>query len=223
MIDIKIIDEKFKVKGSFDIGYAGLYKNKDYFGKKIEIIHDVSEVIENWDIIKSRIDNDKISDATLEKCLTDYFNQFEEKVQKNIKQVNDNFLINIFSGLSDIGYPFWEHDEIIIKDAMPKGLEEDFNELIYKPYWDEIDALSEEFYDVPNDGSKKKPDVESAIRKMFPMFDLDRFIKGVVPDILCLNDGRISFQCNDSLDCSILCAAYDELDEELTFNDWHNF
>lgn len=42
---------------------------------------------------------------------------------------------------------------------------------------------------------------------------------------MSLDDGRITFQCSDSIDSEhkILCGAYNELDENLTFCDWHNF
>jgi len=41
--------------------------------------------------------------------------------------------------------------------------------------------------------------------------------------VLTLCDGSIAFQCSDAFDEAILCGAYAELDEELSFKDWHNF
>ena len=40
---------------------------------------------------------------------------------------------------------------------------------------------------------------------------------------ICFFDTDISFQCSDGFDNAILCGAYDNLDAELRFTDWHNF
>ena len=89
--------------------------------------------------------------------------------------------------------------------------------------WDMTDVLETEFENQPNDGSIKKTDVEAALRKSFPMFNMDAFLSSIEPENVCLSDGYISFQCSDTLGDIILCGAYDQLDENLTFTDWHNF
>ena len=213
MIDVKINDGKFEISGTFDFGYMGTYKDE-----QISFYSEVEEVKE-WDIVGDReFDNDE----EFAEFLTGYYNNFEKKIQENIKQVNDNFLQKIICGFNDVGAFFWEIDEITIKENVPEEVEEDYG-VIYDPYDDKITEIEDEFYETPNDGSIEKTDVEAFIRKSFPMLNLDRLIQGVVPEYLGLHDGSVSFQCSDDFGEEVLCGAYDELDEELTFTDWHNF
>lgn len=153
------------------------------------------------------------------KRLAEYINQFEKKIQENIKQVNSNFLINIFTDMKSCGSEFWEIDELTIPEALPENPEEN----VYEPHCDEMKALKMEYSNTPNDGSIAKTDVEPILRKKFPMFNWDRLLKGIIPECLGIEDGYISFQCSDDLNYSILCGAYDCLDENLQFTDWHNF
>ena len=222
MLEIKMIDGEFKVKGTFDMGYMGKFTNEDFSDEMILSMEDEPLY---WDLIEERFDVEHTPEEEIAKFLTDYFNDFEKKVQKNIKRINDNFLVNVFQDLAACGYPFWESAEITVSDAMPKcNLEEEnlMYKLIYNPVEAELSKLSYAFGNLPNDGSVDKPDAEEALRKMFPMFDFDAFLKMLVPDCLSLMERGISFQCSDSLASSIADAAYDELDENLTFTDWHN-
>ena len=224
MLEIKMIDGEFRAKGIFDMGYMGKFVNEDFSG---EIILPIEDDPLYWDLVKERFDVEHTSEDEIARFLTRYFNDFEEKVQKNIKRVNDNFLVNVFNDLAACGYPFWESAEITVSNAMPKCDIEDEDLLyksIYKPVETEMSNLVNAFWNSPNDGSVEKPDAEEALRRMFPMFDFDAFIKMLVPDCLSLQERGIAFQCSDSLDSyhTIACAAYDELDEKLTFTDWHN-
>ena len=214
MINIEMKDGKFVINGTFDLGYMGTYKDDQIsFYSKIEEIKD-------WDILGERnIGNDE----ELAVFLTEYYNNFEKKIQKNIKQVNDNFLQKIICWFYDTGAAFWDIDEITIKENIPKEMEEDDDYDIYEAYDEKLTEIDNEFYDTPNDGSIEKTDVEAFIRKSFPMLDLDKLIHGIVPEYLGLHDGGVSFQCSDDFGKEVLCCAYDQLDEDLTFTDWHNF
>lgn len=55
------------------------------------------------------------------------------------------------------------------------------------------------------------------------MLDWDTLISSVVPEVLGLDDGYVSFQCSDNFGMEIMCVAYDCLNEQLVFTDWHNF
>lgn len=224
MIEIKVIDGEFKVKGTFDMGYMGKFVNEDFSDEEIL---SMEEEPMYWDMVEEQFDVDNIPQDEIAKFLTDYYNDFEKKVQKNIKQVNDNFLLNLFRDLAASGYPFWKIAEVTVSDAMPESDLEDEEQLvkqIYKPVEKELSELTNAFYQQPNDGSVEKPDAEAALRRLFPMFDFDAFIEMLVPDCLSLEERGIAFQCSDGLDPfeAIACAAYDELDEQLTFTDWHN-
>lgn len=213
MVEIKMVNGEIKINGTFDFGYMGIYKES-----QLEI-HCNLQKIRDWDIIKSRLDTAKCSDEEIVSCLTKYYNEFEERIQRNIKQVNDNFLLRIITDMEACGLPFWEIEEITVKDALPPEPDED----VYEPHWDDISRLNEEYDDTPNDGTMEKTDVEAALKKFYPMFNWDKLIANVIPEYLGLSDGFVSFQCSDSFGNQILCGAYDDLDERLTFTDWHNF
>ena len=87
MIKIKITDGELSINGEFNFGYMGIYKDE-----QISIYDDVSEIRE-WEIVESHFDSD-FTDDKLAEFLTEYFNNFEVKIQANIKQVNNNFLID---------------------------------------------------------------------------------------------------------------------------------
>lgn len=214
MIKIKFVDGNAVVSGEFDFGYMGIYKDG-----QIEIYD--SDEIRDWDIVEEHFDGD-FTDEQLAEFLTEYFNNFEAKIQANIKQVNNNFLINIYEySMEGIGLEFWKEPSITNTEYLPENTDGFDPYTFYEETW----KIEEEYNDTPNDGSIQKTDVEAFIRKNIPLFNLDAFLAGIVPEIMSLDDGRVAFQCSDSLDFEhkILCSAYDELDEDLTFCDWHNF
>lgn len=213
MISIKVEGDSVVITGSFNMGYMGVYSND-----KISIYDSVEE-LRDWDIVTERVGTKDISDEQLSEILTNYFNDFERRIQNNIKSVNDNFLLNVFSFMEDCGYPFWEIDEITVKGKLP----EDPDTNVYQPNWKKMSELTNIYYDTPNDGSVDKPDVEAYLRTAYPMFDMDKFIDSIVPEVIGLTEGYVSFQCSDNFGKKILCCAYDDLNENLTFTDWHNF
>lgn len=212
MVELKNIGGNIEVLGTFDFGYMG-----NYTGEKISFA-DIEELRE-WDCIMKKIDVSKSTDEEVIKCLEEYINQFERKIQDNIKQVNDNFLLNVYVDMEKCGMEFWENDELTVKEFLPEEPEEN----VYRPHWEEMGKINDEYYDTPNDGSVTKTDVEAVLRAKFPMFNWDRLISSIVPEYIGIEDGYISFQCSDAFNCSVLCGAYDDLDEKLTFTDWHNF
>lgn len=213
MIKIKVINGEIKINGTFDFGYMGVYKDD-----QISIYSNLQE-IKNWDIITSRLDVTNCSDDEIADCLTAYYNEFEKRVQQNRKQVNDNFLLNIMADMEACGCPFWEIEEITVKDALPSDPDEE----VYQPHWDRMTELKKEYDETPNDGTVEKTDIEATLKQLFPMLNLDKLVENIIPESLGLSDGRVSFQCSDNFGEQILCSAYDDLDEQLTFTDWHNF
>ncbi|MCM1132413.1 MAG: hypothetical protein NC340_02975 [Ruminococcus flavefaciens] len=215
MVKIKFVDGNAVVSGEFNFGYMGIHKDE-----QIEIYGDIDE-IRDWDIVTEHFEGD-FTDEQLADFLTEYFNNFEAKIQANIKQVNDNFLIKLYEyGMEGIGRKFWEAPEITNAEYLP----EDMTDFDPYTFCEETWKISDEYDNTPNDGSLQKTDVEKFLREKIPLFNIDAFLAGIVPEGMSFDDGRITFQCSDSLDFEhqILCNAYDELDETLTFCDWHNF
>ena len=211
MLDIQIHGGEVRISGCFDCGYMGLYD-----GEKIHL-YDKPDRLRDWKTVRERLGPD-CSDDALSACLTEYFNAFEEKIRKNRKQVNDNFLILAFEDWEACGYPFWEISGLTRSEFLPP----DPDENVYNPYWDEMNALESAYQDAPNDGTQEKPDVEAVLRKNFPALDWDALLTSIEPEYLSLEDGNIAFQCSDGFGEELLCGDYDVLDESLAFQEWHN-
>lgn len=214
MIKIKFVDDNVVVSGEFNFGYMGIYKDE-----QIEIYGDISEIRE-WDIVEEHFDSD-FTDEQLADFLTEYFNAFEAKIQANIKQINDNFLLDAYEWAEGTGNEFWEVPEITNNEYLP----EDMTDFDPYTFYEETWKIMDEYENKPNDGSIQKTDVEKFIREKLPLFNLDAFLAGIVPECMSFSDGSVTFQCSDSIDFEhkILYSAYDELDENLVFCDWHNF
>lgn len=213
---VKVIAEngEFKVEGTFDMGYIGLFKDS-----QMEIMTTYAEPRE-WQCVTEALDTESCTDEDIAACLTEHLNELEKRVQANIKHINDEFLYRIYDMMTGCSNEFWDHEELTVKEFMPEDEDIDI--------YDDIIAADEEHLgyceEEPNDGSVEKPDVEAFIRKYMPMFNLDNFINGIVPEGLCFGDGSFSFQCSDKFDYALACSAYDEIEEEdLSFTDWHNF
>lgn len=209
-LKVELVDKNFEISGTFDFGYIGKYTDS-----QIEIGSDIDEVKE-WDIVKEKLSETDLTEENIVKVLQDYVNEFQNKILKNKKLVNNDFLVHIFYEMAQCENEFWEIEGLATK----KNIDEDE---VYDSLNEFIDDLMGEYSEKPNDGSIKKSDVESIIRKKFKVFNLDFFLKNIKSTGICFNDGTISFQCSDNFGCEILCEAYDELDEKLAFTDWHNF
>ena len=212
MVQVTVENGKFAVHGSFDFGYMGLYHDVEIY------IHRTPDEVRGWDTAGAALDTASCTDDDLAAFLTAQLNAWEEKVQRNIKRLNDNFLVRIFEDMEACAYPFWETPAFCIPALLPEDPES-----LYDGHEDEMAVLEDAFNSPPNDGSVEKPDAEAALRKMYPMFNFDAFLASLKPDCMSVKDGRITFQCTDSFRGAVACAAYDELDSDLVFNDWHNF
>ncbi|MBR5371710.1 MAG: hypothetical protein IK130_05800 [Oscillospiraceae bacterium] len=213
MVKVSIADGEFVVRGTFDFGYMGLYHDDE-----ISIMEDVSG-IRDWETVSEALDIDSCTDEEIADFLTNYINGLEAKIQKNIKLLNDNFLILIFDDMYQCGNEFWETEGLYLPEFMPDDPETVYDDAAT----DEIDNLMRIFSSTPNDGTVQKPDAEAMLRKLFPMFAFDAFISGLKAESIGLMDNYISFQCTDSFGGVVACGAYDDLDSNLNFTDWHNF
>ena len=205
---------KIKISGSINLGYIGTFKNS-----QIEI-DDTLEDIRGWDIVTDNLNEDCTDDEIIE-FLNRYFNNFVDKINRNIDNLNGTFLLHVFNDMDAAEINFMLIDELFIEEKLRYGNEEDIAG-IYNPVRDGLNSLMP-YLESPNDGTIPKGHIEGLLRTFFPMFNFDCFIAGVIPEYLTLDDGEISFQCSDSFDNQILCGAYGVIDEELNITDWHNF
>ena len=64
------------------------------FRVKDSIVDELDDV-KQWSVVTNNIGTDDCSEKTLEVFLTNYFNEFENKIHANVKQLNDNFMLCI--------------------------------------------------------------------------------------------------------------------------------
>ena len=214
MIKIYLEDDELKVSGSIDLGYIGVFRNSE-----IEIL-DSPEEIREWDIVEENLDPD-CTDEEMIDFLNKYFNEFAEKISKNIDNINGTFLLYVFTDMDSCESDFMMIDDLFIEENLRYGNEEDIAE-IYNPVREGLNSLAP-YLETPNDGSIPKGHLESLLRSFYPMFNFDCFLGNITPETIGLADGEISFQCSDEFDRAILCGAYAVIDEELSITDWHNF
>lgn len=160
--------------------------------------------------------------AAIAKGLADYYNQKETEIKENVKQINDCILYHMFDDLEACGYPFWEIEEAILPGSLDGYDMDNLETQIY----DTQESISswgfKAFYKQPNNGTLEKPDIEGRLRQQYPMFNFDGLYASMEQDCLYLTGRFMSFQFSDGWGEQLLCAAYDEFDENLTSTDWHN-
>lgn len=236
MVSVKCENGEFLVKGTFDIGIAGVFENNEYgedkigfssfmgdIDKFVKYILDGSEQRYRRDI-KQAFANVKRDADSLAKAMEEYLNKKEEKVQKNIKQVNDYFLYRVIEDWVDCETPFWECKEAILPEYADKYEEADYKQLYQNEELSAaVDALYNEYNEAPNDGSMVKTDVEALAKKLFPMFDFDGLMKSIHPDCLVFCEDGMSVQFSDGWGDYFYCSACEKFDENLAPGAWANF
>ena len=205
---------EINVSGIIDLGYIGLFEDS-----MIEI-DDTLEEIREWDIVADSLGQD-CSDDELMDFLNRYFNDFVDKIYRNIDNINGAFLLHAFTDMDSSEINFTLVDNLFNEDKLFYGNEEDIAE-IYNPVREGLYTMSP-YLESPNDGSIPKGHILSVLRSFYPTFNFDAFLANIVPECIGLHDGEISFQCSDNFDETILCGAYGVLYEDLSINDWHNF
>lgn len=213
-LEITLEDGGIKISGSLNLGYIGTYTDS-----QIEL-DDTLDEIREWDIVQDNLDED-CSEEELIAFLNRYFNEFADKITRNIDNINGTFLLQTLTDMECNEIDFMVIDELFLEDKLPYGNEEDIAEL-YGFAHDGLRSLIP-YLESSNDGCIPKGHIEALLRSFFPAFDFDCFIANIVPEVVTLCDGSIAFQCSDAFDEAILCGAYAELDEDLSFKDWHNF
>lgn len=228
MIEVIFRNNKFLVKGTYFLGIAGTYVNEDFGGNMLEVSNSLEEILNDLDdkehfffkplipfFPEGKRDGDSIA-----KGLETYYNLMENEIKKNIKQINDNILYNLFEDLESCRYPFWEIEEAVIPGTL-EGY--DMNNLLEQIYAGENTfKWVDDFYNTPNNGTVKKVDLEGKLRKKYPMFNFDGLYQSIKPEGISFDGRFMSFQFSDGWGGELLEAAYDELDENFASTDWHN-
>lgn len=224
MIEVICDDGVFKAKGSFSLGIVGTFVNEDFDGEAIQFDEDLLDaILDEDDFCEPFLEQINSDDPDeIAKVLADYYNQKERDIAANAKQINDCVLYHLFSDMEGCGYPFWEIPEAVLPGYLEKFGKDEYNSAVYCHTDGDIMGLHEYFDRKPNNGTVEKPDVEALVRKLYPMFNLDGFIKSFKTEGLHFNGEYLSFQFSDGWGAKLACAAYDELDENFTSTDWHN-
>lgn len=225
MIEVIYSDGKFFVKGTFSLGIAGVFENRDFSDSNIEIADTLEYILAELEkensfsyqpLFPYLKEKDKNGEAVA--CgLADYYNQKEREAQKNIKQINDCILCNLFENLVGCEYPFWEIEQAVISGSLDG---QDINSIYNTD--ENVYEWANDFYRKPNNGTIPKTDVEGKLRKMFPMFNFDGLYQSIVPEGISFNGRFMEFQFSDSWGGDLFCSAYDRFDENFTSCDWHN-
>ena len=172
MVTVTIENGEFKIHGTFDCGYAGLYRDD-----MIEFSYQTLERIRKEGLQGKDLSN--CSDDEIATEVAAYFNSLEANLQQNIQQFNDTFLDNLFDALDGCGYPFWVHPNMVNQKFMQEN-----------PDFDIADSYdNEEFSDpvfIPENAGSR----EITLRKQYPMFNFDYYLSHITPHGLAIDDDR---------------------------------
>ena len=229
MIQVIYENGQFLVKGTFSLGIAGVYENKDFGDEQIEISDDLEYILEelknensfDYQPLFPYLKDKGEDGASIAKGLEDYYNQKEAEIKENVKQINDCILFHLFWNLEGCAYPFWEIEEAIIPGSLANYDMDNLEDEIYDTE-ESVYDWSNEFWDKPNNGTIQKTDVEGKLRKMFPMFNFDGLYQSIIQEGISLNGRFMSFQFSDGWGAQLLECAYDRFDEKFTSCEWHN-
>ncbi len=231
MVEIICEDGEFLVKGSFSMGIAGTSVNEEFGDENIDMLDwNVEDIVDElkkensffFEPLRPYLKENMEDGDAIAKGLTAYYNQKEKEIKENEKQINDCILYHLFENLVACAYPFWEIEEAILPNTLDMSEPDSLYEVVYTDKTDEVYEWCKDFYNVPNNGTVEKVDVEGRLRELFPMFNFDGLFESIVPEGVSFEGRFISFQFSDGWGADLLCAAYDELDENFVFMDWHN-
>ena len=229
MIQVIYENGQFLVKGTFSLGIAGVFENKEFGQEQIEIDGELEDILDelkdensfSYEPLFPYLKDKGEDGAAIAKGLEEYYNQKEKEIEENVKQINDCILYHLFENLEACGYPFWEIEEAIIPGSLANYDMEQLEAQIYDTEESVYDWESD-YYEKPNNGTMQKIDVEGKLRKMYPMFNFDGLYQSIVPEGICLSGRFMEFQFSDGWGAQLLECAYDRFDENFTSCDWHN-
>ena len=80
MVKVYVEDGQFKVKGTFDFGYIGLYKDD-----QISVDCDCSDIRDEWDSVYEMTQDSDVTDEEIAEYITRRFNEAEEMIRGLIR------------------------------------------------------------------------------------------------------------------------------------------
>ena len=202
MVTVTTENGNFIFHGTFDCGYAGLYRDDmiEFSYQNLERIR--KEGLQGKDL--STYSDDEIAAE-----VASFFNSIEAKVQQNIQQFNDTFLDNLFDAMEGCGYPFWQRPNMVNREFMQAHPDYD----AYDP--DDEDYSAE--VSIPPAAGRR----ETFLRQAYPSFNFDYYLAHITPHGLVVDDdGSFSFEISDDMD--YLCHLVGDVRADLSFRDWNN-
>ena len=197
MVKVTIEGNNFKVKGTFDCGILGVFRDD-----LIQIGCD--DVQDTRDSGLPGIDTLTCSDEELSVYITDLANQQEAKLQENIAQFNENILREVYRWMNGCSYPFWEHPNFV-------------NQAFMQEHPDYKVNYGKAFEGVPAD-----LDYEARLRAAFPSFNWDYFLSHIEQEQLTIKThGGFAIDCAD-VEGVILGSCYIQVDENLEIWNFDN-
>ncbi|MEE0995830.1 MAG: leucine-rich repeat protein [Paludibacteraceae bacterium] len=202
---ISVEDGEYVIKGSFDFGYIGTYK-----GAQIQMGDEV------WELVEDTIGED-CSDEELGAFLTQYFNDFAERIAKNIHIINGMFLLRLFRNMEKRELDLREMEDLYLADQDPYDETVD----IYEAVKDKVKEFEKNIR-IPQSDSNEEVLTANDFKAIFPMFDFDKFLENIVPVTLTFDNGTIAFHCAETFGITLSHHSYDVLNEELRFTKWES-
>ncbi|MBR6090370.1 MAG: hypothetical protein IKP86_10580 [Anaerolineaceae bacterium] len=204
MVTVTFENGEFKFHGTFDCGYAGLYRDD-----RIRFPDETPESIRENGLQDKDLSN--CDDDAITAEVAAFINAIEAKIQQNIQQFNDTFLEYLFDDFEGCGYPFWEYPEMVNQEFIQAHPDFDLE----KSY-DSGVKFSDPVFIPENAGH-----LEIEKRTRYPMFNLDHYLSTLtLHRINVYDDGSFSFIISDQM--NYLCQLYGVVTPEFKFIDWNN-
>lgn len=203
MVTVTVKDGEFQFHGTFDCGYAGLYRDDMIELRYSDVASIRKEGLDGKDL--SGCSDDEIAAAVAAFC-----NAIEANVQRNIRQFNDNFLECLFDALEGCGYPFWEYPDMVDQAFLEA----------HPDFEDWYDGAEAEFPE-PLPDPEKYGSYETALRRTYPCFNFDYYLSHITSHGLSIyTRGYFYFEISDDMD--YLCHLVGTVEPDLSFSDWNN-
>ena len=223
MVKVTVKGTEYTVEGTFDFGYIGLFRDEQIELNNLKytvLVPEEKRRGKRWDEDAAIYGIKGTSDEAISEALTNYINSFEAKVQKHIREINNNLIAKLAEHWQDCGTPFWDESGEL---SLPEHMAEFETIQATDEFEETIDEIVADYIDEPNNGTKEKCDAEAEMRRLFPIFDWDKFLNNMKPKVLCPEcDGHMGFEINDGFGSNTFCSAVAELDDELRFLHWDN-
>ncbi|MBR5373009.1 MAG: hypothetical protein IK130_12445 [Oscillospiraceae bacterium] len=223
MVKVTVKGEEYSVKGTFDFGYIGLFQDEKislYDLEESVLVPEEDRWGDEWEETARIFGIKGTSDEAVAEALINYINNLEAKVQKHIREINNNLIAKMAEQWQDCGTPFWEASD---KLFLPEHMAE-FEKIQETDDFDAtISSIVCDYIERPNNGTEEKCDAEAEMRRIFPLFDWDKFLSNMKPlHAGPTYDGCLHFEISDGFGAHIFCCAVATLDEELRFLRWDN-